>query len=265
MLRQELQETRETLAARDAEVDELKARLAELEQLQQQQQQLIELKDSELAAVQQRLAESNQQPAPTLAQANQPESATPASQEAGGGAPWLWIGLGVVLLIAAALAWARIRRDGAAPAGRSPGGRAPAPGAGAGTGAGTASARRGGPPLPTWHAGDGAAGATAVDSAAEPPREVEDPAVTEVAPAPEPVAEPDTTGHGLSPAPEPAPAPTDPGSPEALTGVGERLELAKAYVELGDIETARELLGEVVAAGSAQESDEAARLLQELA
>ena len=36
-------------------------RLADLEQLQGQQQQLIELKDSELATVQQRLAESNEQ------------------------------------------------------------------------------------------------------------------------------------------------------------------------------------------------------------
>ena len=41
MLRQQLQETKETLAARDAEVNELKTRVAELEKLQQQQQQLI--------------------------------------------------------------------------------------------------------------------------------------------------------------------------------------------------------------------------------
>src|SRR5690554_845341 len=97
MLRQELQETRESLAARDAEVDELKARLAELEEIQGQQQQLITLKDSELAAVQQRLAESSQEPAPTLAQANQATSGAPAAPDAGGGAPWLWIGLGLVL------------------------------------------------------------------------------------------------------------------------------------------------------------------------
>src|SRR5690606_11863976 len=53
---QDLTQTRETLAARDAEVQELQTRLAELEQLQQQQQQLIQLKDSELAAAQERLA-----------------------------------------------------------------------------------------------------------------------------------------------------------------------------------------------------------------
>ncbi|MBB1087469.1 LysM peptidoglycan-binding domain-containing protein [Lysobacter sp. SG-8] len=55
MLRQEMQ-TREELAARDAEITEMKARLSELEDLQQKQAQLIELKDSELAAAQQQLA-----------------------------------------------------------------------------------------------------------------------------------------------------------------------------------------------------------------
>ena len=40
MLRQELQQTKETLAARDAEVAEMKARIDELEKLQAQQQQL---------------------------------------------------------------------------------------------------------------------------------------------------------------------------------------------------------------------------------
>src|SRR5690606_33471866 len=78
---QELVQTRETLAARDAEVEELKTRLAELEQLQQQQAQLIQMKDSELAAAQQRLAGSN---AETVAQAD-----AGARAEAGDGLPWL--------------------------------------------------------------------------------------------------------------------------------------------------------------------------------
>src|SRR3546814_11322148 len=46
---QELQQTKETLAARDAEVQDLKTRVAELEKLQQDQQQLIALKDGKLA------------------------------------------------------------------------------------------------------------------------------------------------------------------------------------------------------------------------
>src|SRR5699024_9043628 len=92
MLRQELQETRETLAARDAEVEELKARLAELEQIQDRQQQLITLKDSELAAVQERLAESSQAPD----QAQTAQAGAPEPQAAA--VPWLWIVLGLVVL-----------------------------------------------------------------------------------------------------------------------------------------------------------------------
>jgi len=61
MLQQELTQTKETLAAREAETQELKSRVAELEKLQQQQQQLIAMKDSELAAAQQRLAQSQKQ------------------------------------------------------------------------------------------------------------------------------------------------------------------------------------------------------------
>src|SRR5690606_7195483 len=91
---QDLTQTRETLAARDAEVRELQTRLAELEQLQQQQQQLIQMKDSELAAAQERLAQSN-------AQASQPQP--DAQGAATAGLPWLWIGLG--LLVAGLLAW----------------------------------------------------------------------------------------------------------------------------------------------------------------
>src|SRR3546814_4226152 len=53
---QELQQTKETLAARDAEVQDLKTRVAELEKLQQDQQQLIALKDGKLAETQQALA-----------------------------------------------------------------------------------------------------------------------------------------------------------------------------------------------------------------
>lgn len=258
MLRQELQETRESLAARDAEVEELKARLADLEQLQGQQQQLIELKDSELAAVQQRLAESNEQPVPTLAQANQDPAGAPAPQEAG--MPWLWIGLGVVLLIAAALAWARTRGDRAsAPARRAAGpATAPAP-ANAETGGTSRS--------PTWHAGGAAVGAQ---------HQMPPAPVPEAAPEPDVPVEPAAgagpqAGATIPEAPEADPAPSTVTDDEAipfgdvLTGAGERLELAKAYVELGDIDTARTLLEEVAGETGTPESSEAARLLSELA
>ena len=59
MLRQEIQQTQETLAARDVELGELKARVAELEKIQDQQQQLIAMKDSALAAARENLAKAS--------------------------------------------------------------------------------------------------------------------------------------------------------------------------------------------------------------
>ena len=112
MLRQQLQETKETLAARDAEVNELKTRVADLEKLQQQQQQLLTLKNSALAAAQQTLATSNRkvetpvspQPPPAKPATTNPPavvatqpvpSVQPAAQW---GNAWLWGGLALVIL-----------------------------------------------------------------------------------------------------------------------------------------------------------------------
>src|SRR5690606_8387421 len=190
---QDLVQTRETLAAREAELEELKSRLAELEQLQQQQAQLIEMKDSELAAAQQRLAEHN------------------AAGADGGGLPWLWIGLA---LVAAALlaAWLLARRPS------RPSGRGSVPG--------FASAAGRGPPAatgasPTWHAGG--------DVRVEP-----------------------RSGAELPPL-DAGPAGRD------------RIELARAYLDLGDTDTARSLLQEVADFGDPGPRDEALQLLRELA
>ena len=59
MLQQQLRQKDEDIAAKAVEIVELKERVAELEKLKQDQQQLLSLKDSELAAAQQRLAEAN--------------------------------------------------------------------------------------------------------------------------------------------------------------------------------------------------------------
>ncbi len=122
MLRQQLQETKETLAARDAEVNELKTRVADLEKLQQQQQQLLTLKNSALAAAQQTLATSNRkletpvspQPAPakpatTNAAAVVATQPVPSVQPA---APWgnAWLWGGMVLVILALAGWLVSRR-----------------------------------------------------------------------------------------------------------------------------------------------------------
>ena len=113
MLRQqELQETKETLAARDAEVGDLKARVAELEKMQQQQQQLIAMKDSALAAAQQNLAKANTAVAQPATQATTQQPAQPVPEKAGSGA-WMWIGL--ALLVAALVGWLLTRRRASAP------------------------------------------------------------------------------------------------------------------------------------------------------
>ena len=104
MVRQELQQTKEDLAARNAEVDELKARVAELEKLQADQAALIQMKDSRLAAAEQNLAKANAAtaaaPATTTNQA-QPEQAASAPM-------WLWGGAGLVVI--GLLAWLFSRR-----------------------------------------------------------------------------------------------------------------------------------------------------------
>src|SRR5690606_22054487 len=129
-LQQELQQSQETLAARDAEVAELKARVADLERLQAQQAQLLTMKDSELAAVQARLGDAAEGGAASATRAANADTGA-------GGAPWGWIGLG--LLLAVVVAWLLLRRapkatprprfDAATLATASPqrGGAAPAP------------------------------------------------------------------------------------------------------------------------------------------
>ncbi|WP_454830293.1 FimV/HubP family polar landmark protein [Pseudoxanthomonas wuyuanensis] len=227
-----LQQTQEDLAARESEVQELRAQVAELEKLQQQQQQLIAMKDSDLAAAQQRLAET----------------------QGGAGTPlWVWAGFGLLLL--GALAWGLAqRRQRLVPA--------------------TAPSRR-----PLF---DSAALAAAVPASA-----ATDNASTPVAPAtqPEPESEPEPAPAVQPPqaglfAPEPAaptPAPAM-AKPTWHSGDGgahvaplnpapagrERLELAVAYLDLGDVVTAKDLLNEVVAGGDAGARDEALQLLREI-
>ncbi|WP_164740148.1 FimV/HubP family polar landmark protein [Xanthomonas sp. BRIP62418] len=88
---QQLQQAREDIATRDAELQDLRTRVADLEKLKQQQQALIAMKDTDLAAAQKRLSE------------------TPAVAQQGGGFP-LWLIGGLVLIVAAVVAWLAARR-----------------------------------------------------------------------------------------------------------------------------------------------------------
>jgi pilus assembly protein FimV len=236
MLRTELQQTKEELAARDAELAELRARIAELEELQGKQQELLTLKDSELATVQQRLAGEREPGAPADARA-----ATP------------WVLGGVALLVLAAIAWVLLRRrrlpapaptrrgyDSAALAASMPGAaKADVQDGAAVAGTTQAPDRRGDAAAevapdadvagsPTWHAGRSAQDADAgVVSGA-------------------------TAGAGI------------PAAGQAPAGGREGLELARAYIDLGDDDAARSLLREVLDGPDPDARAEAARLLREL-
>jgi pilus assembly protein FimV len=223
MLRQELQQTKETLSARDAEVAELKSRVADLEKLQKEQQQLISMKDSALAGAQQDLAKARQ-----AQQGAPPAQAQPAHASAW----WPWLLLAVV---AALLVGWWLRRRGA--------------------------------PRPSQPSRfDSASLAAAVPrSTTRPEAQPETP----VADKPTWSREEST---GSKPAPANAPAPAarpvwqapqaDAIAPLNTAPAGrERLELARAYLDMGDLATARSLLQEVAEGGDPEASAEAQRLL----
>jgi pilus assembly protein FimV len=221
--------TKEELAARESEVQELRAQVAELEGLKQQQAKLIAMKDSELAAAQQRLAQS------------QGEASQPL---------WLWAGLGL-LVAGLVVAWligrskkkpavvvTRSGYDSAAMAAAMPAAET-APQAPAKSKEGHFAATRHEDEVP------------AVLSEAK-----EEPARAPAAPQAWTTAAVKPTWHvgeGLNVTPL-----------NAAPAGRERLELAIAYLDLGDLETARDLLNEVAAGGDAAARKEATQLLREI-
>ena len=92
-LRAELTQTREDLSAREAEVSELRSQLTELEQQQADSQRLIELQDSQMKALQDRLgppdpAIAAPTPAPEATAPAEPAVAEAAPAAAPVPAPW---------------------------------------------------------------------------------------------------------------------------------------------------------------------------------
>lgn len=255
MLRQEMQQTAETLAAREAEVQELKTRVADLERLQAQQQQLIGLKDSELAAAQARLAESNARTASPLGDTG---AATP---DAVGGMAWLWIGL--ALLAAAIVGWLLLRRRDAGVARRPFNTATLAASVPAAAGAATAMPA---PPVAARAAPD-----VASRDAVEAPVDSDPPSPAPVFTAAPSWNAPDLQSVERAPTWHAGEAGVD--SRDSATvaplngapGGHERIELARAYVDLGDLDTARSLLQEVAAGADPASREEAAQLLRELA
>jgi pilus assembly protein FimV len=271
---EQLRQTKEDLAARSAEVQELRTQVADLEKLKAQQAKLIAMKDSDLAAAQKRLGDT----------------------QGGAGVPaWLWIGL--ALVIVGLLAWVLLRgkrgerpapvykgalvvppvaddpmapapfvpeavvpvveqpvleeappaaSPGATPrytptyvAGESRPGKVEAPVEPASSPAWMSATAK-----PTWHTGEGP-----------------QPIATRVLPSVAPIA----AAASATPAPvarKPVQAEVPAIAPSA--GGRERLELAIAYLDLGDTEAARSLLQQVAAGDDAQARDEASKLLREL-
>jgi len=272
MLRQqELQQTRETLAARDAEVQELKARVSELEQLQKKQNDLIAMKDSELAAAQQRMA------------AAQGDAST------GGAGLWAGIGGGLVLIAIGAWWFLRRRVPAAMPVTPAPPARrrdterlAAAIPKASDTPAATSEPAAAAPaaPLPAEP------GWSRMAKPAEPEAHKPKPAAlgkptwhsgaVEVAPLAAASRTPSTAANAQSmvgadmPAearqPELPIAGDASGFAPATPAPGQgRLDLALAYIDMGDRDAARELLQEVATRGATVElRREAERLLQEL-
>jgi pilus assembly protein FimV len=254
MLRQQLQETKETLAARDAEVAELKARVADLEKIQKDQQQLIQMKDSALASAQQNLAKANAAPAVParpVAQAQQAQ-AQPAPQTSSHAAgPWLWSGIGLVLLAIAGW-WLTRRREPTSP------------------------------PARRFNTETLAAGVPAADE----PTVADFVAAARREPAPQPASPKAPVEPARPAAPTPVAAPSRPtpswvaggampsgAKPEARDLVdeaemprtaAEQLDLAQAYLDVGDEEAARTLLREVMDGRDPAAREAAARLLREL-
>ena len=271
---EQLRQAREDLATRDAELQELRERVGELEELQQQQQSLIAMKDSDLAAAQQRLAEAGK-------------------RDDGASFGWLWLGLALLVLGAAGW-WLSRRRKPLPPApgrGFGPEGLAaamPAMGTAAVDEAIYDEAMPADEALPE----QADVAAQAADDDFDPsPATYEEPmpawlraaAAVDPDPVPAPMADkPALLFEASQPRADTVQRqePTFGAEPVArqesawladdmatvmplnLTPAGrERLELAIAYLDLGDAETARTLLSEVALGSDQQARAEALELL----
>ena len=297
MLQQQLRQRDEDIAAKAAEIGDLKERVAELEKLKQEQQQLLSLKDSELAAAQQRLAESNKAAAaaaiakPATAQAAaQASQQVPARQDEVANAtnpmPYIWGGLGLAAL--ALLSWLLFGRRKPAPAPRRSSFDSEALAA--------SLVHPTAEPEPA-HTTDPESEAEAahVEPHAPDPVQAHAPTPVEDAPQPAPTIDladvPPTatrveapTWHSswmkadavtppVTPAPPFEPAaprfvPADDDLPDVVptpqASAEQRMKLARAFLDIGDDHSARQLLRELLDDADPVARTDAARLLREI-
>ncbi|MBD7954095.1 fimbrial protein FimV [Stenotrophomonas sp. Sa5BUN4] len=275
---EQLRQAREDVATRDAEIDELKQRIADLEKLKAQQQALVSLKDTEIAAAQARLAE--------------------APQQASSG-PWFWLALPLLLLVAVGWWLSRRRKPSPLPPLRRDDHDDSALSAAVPAGAGldVLAERAGWEQDPREQAETetetytetGIAGEAPVHFDLETPASVSTaaPAAAEPFPEPEPVGDPvpayarhaeqqdafrgvfELPAGDAPAAPEmsddaAAHAPDAAAATPAHAGGHDRLELAIAYLDLGDAQTARSLLEEVARSDDPHLQAQARELLARL-
>ena len=276
MLQQQLRQKDEDIAAKAAEIGELKERVAELETLRQQQEQLLTMKDTELAAAQQRLADARNAaaaaPPPATAAATPPAQAAQAGTTQPAQAsppmqwvPWLWGGL--ALFGVALLAWLFMRRG--------PGPQAPArakakPGPRRGFDSEALAASMVAPAqAPSPSPGIDATGMpvqTEVDLADVPQT------ATPRADAPnwhsgwvkaDPVA-PAAAASAEPPRPRFVPGTEPDMPPPPKASAEQRIKLARAFLDIGDEHSAKELLRELLDDGDPAARNDAAKMLREL-
>ena len=275
MLQQQLRQKDEDIAAKAAEIGELKERVAELEKLKQQQDQLLSMKDSELAAAQQRLADARTAappppatPATTAQAAQAAQAAQPAEQpQSSSPMPWLWGSLGLVVM--ALLAWLFVRRTPKTTPKSSPR---------RGFDSSTLAASMAAPTLddaPTVEANADVDVDTPPPAAAEPAPATTVVDLADVPGTPAPRAEAPNWHSGWVKTTPPPPAPADapvprfvpqepdlPPPPQA--SVEQRMKLARAFLDIGDDHSAKELLRELLDGPDPAARTEAARMLREL-
>ncbi len=267
MLQQQLRQKDEDIAAKAAEIGDLKERVAELEKLKQQQEQLLSMKDSELAAAQQRLADARKaaaavQARPASAAAQTAQTAQPAEKpHPSNPMPWLWGGLALIGM--AVLAWLFVRR-GPKPAAKAP-------------------ARRGfdsealaaSMVVPTLDEAAQGESADIADIADEAPAATTVVDLDEVPATQAPRSEAPNwhSGWVKTAAPAPAPpaetakprfVPQEPDPPPPQASAEQRMKLARAFLDIGDDHSAKELLRELLDGPDPAMRTEAARMLREL-
>lgn len=284
MLQQQLQQRDEDLAARKAEITDLKERVAELETLKQQQDQLLAMKDSELAAAQQRLADARiaaaavaakppAQAAASAAQTTQPAAEPPT--DAGSFMPWLWGGLAILGVALLAWLFSRRRPDPVAPRARrgfdsealAASMRSPVALEPVAPLTGDAGAEIDGvvPPPTAVDAGGHVLDATALPTTpTAPTTHVDAPTWhsgrwVNAEPQPDAVA-PTASEPRFVPTAELPPEPL----PEPASAV-QRMKLARAFLDIGDEHSARQLLVELKeGAADSMLRSEASKLLRDL-